>query len=448
MNPYGQQNYSGYPAETSQSPPQPAQPSNQYGAQTTYWHHPQYCVPGSAPSSSYYSGYGAQQQVPVGYTGWHVTQSPIAGAHHNTSVSAMVGAVGVGNMQQTINSHPHTYAYPYHYPLNSYIAAGPPPPPPMTPAPSFLHVQNGASISLTGTHNSLRTNRKHKSNESSQKMGPVSKMSKVNKGVEERETAKTKDIIHTCDACDKSFTSTTGYEAHCANHEKCSHPGCEFVATKKVLMTHYDTVHGDFSGSGYKTINVEGMEFRVLMGTRPEDVSKWREDRKKRFPTSASREKVAESTNAVIQSGGLVPKTRLGEKYIQKEKKKDEEIIGINARIDQNKSEKDVPVENDDKNTETKSTKSHRMCHSFRSTGSCRHGDTCHYSHDIGSDPAVGTRNHKSNKIQLPPPFAGGLRGTLLKKLLKPEVDTEESLLLQCVRYLCTHSDQFEMASA
>ena len=47
-----------------------------------------------------------------------------------------------------------------------------------------------------------------------------------------------------CEGCDKEFTQKTAYEAHCANHETCRHPGCKFSGTKKVVIAHFHGSHG------------------------------------------------------------------------------------------------------------------------------------------------------------------------------------------------------------
>lgn len=77
--------------------------------------------------------------------------------------------------------------------------------------------------------------------------------------------------------------------------------------TCQVVIAHYHAVHGKFKGSGYKMIDVEGQKFRgaqhmwnasrevspviltlydiVLLGTSPDEVKEWREQRRKKFPT-------------------------------------------------------------------------------------------------------------------------------------------------------------------
>lgn len=57
----------------------------------------------------------------------------------------------------------------------------------------------------------------------------------------------------------------------------------------QVVSTHFELTHGQFSGNGYRIIQVEvgdSMQpFKVLMGTDPKEVKQWRDERKKNWPT-------------------------------------------------------------------------------------------------------------------------------------------------------------------
>jgi hypothetical protein len=119
------------------------------------------------------------------------------------------------------------------------------------------------------------------------------------------ETNNTNNIYY-CESCDKEFTNQGSYDAHCANHEQCRHPDCTFSGTKRVVIAHYHSKHGQFSGSGFKVIEVEGQKFRVLLGTSPEEVEQWREERRKKFPTAANTEKKKVIESTVLRAGGLL----------------------------------------------------------------------------------------------------------------------------------------------
>ena len=69
-------------------------------------------------------------------------------------------------------------------------------------------------------------------------------------------------------------------------------------------MAHFHGAHGQFSGSGFKTIDVEGQQFTVLMGTSPQEVEQWRQDRRKRFPTAANAQSKEDQLAELQQAGG------------------------------------------------------------------------------------------------------------------------------------------------
>lgn len=64
--------------------------------------------------------------------------------------------------------------------------------------------------------------------------------------------------------------------------------------------------HGTFSGNGYKKIEVEGQNFKVLMGTDPEEVAEWRNQRRKKFPTRQVTEEKRAREEQRLQAGGLL----------------------------------------------------------------------------------------------------------------------------------------------
>ncbi|KAJ1403080.1 hypothetical protein B484DRAFT_405212 [Ochromonadaceae sp. CCMP2298] len=115
-----------------------------------------------------------------------------------------------------------------------------------------------------------------------------------------------------CEPCDKEFSAVTAFDAHVATHEACPHPGCPFSATKKAVSAHFHGAHGLYAGTGFKTIDVEGQRFRVLLGTSPEEVSQWRADRKRKFPTAESEQSKSQQLQELEEAGGvhLVDKRR------------------------------------------------------------------------------------------------------------------------------------------
>lgn len=123
-------------------------------------------------------------------------------------------------------------------------------------------------------------------------------------------TPKSEQIVLYCEQCDKEFKQKGAFDAHIATHEKCKQPGCTFSGTRKVVQAHFLSAHGEFSGSGYKMIDVEGQKFRVLLGTSPDEVEQWRAERRKKFPTQESIEKKILEHEELKRCGGLFPQDK------------------------------------------------------------------------------------------------------------------------------------------
>lgn len=98
-----------------------------------------------------------------------------------------------------------------------------------------------------------------------------------------------------CDACQKQFTSKETLTAHLGTHIQCNHEDCTFKATRKMLKLHWIQVHAPG-------------KMRIKLDT-PEDIAKWREERKRKYPTLANVEKKKEE-EAKRRASGQVLKTK------------------------------------------------------------------------------------------------------------------------------------------
>ena len=79
--------------------------------------------------------------------------------------------------------------------------------------------------------------------------------------------------VYYCESCDKHLPSESALDAHMKAHERCSEPACAFSGSKRAVAAHFHSAHGQFHGSGFKDVSVDGRQFRVLLGTSPEEVS-------------------------------------------------------------------------------------------------------------------------------------------------------------------------------
>lgn len=334
-----------------------------------------------------------------------------------------------------------------------------------------------------------------------------------------------------CEPCDKEFTQLIAYDAHMGTHESCKHPGCSFSATRKVVVAHFHGAHGQFSGSGYKMIDVEGQKFRVLLGQSPEEIAQWRAERRKKFPTAEQTDAKKAELDELIAAGGIEPKlNKFGKKERDNSNKtttKKRPLDGDTATSGPSKVQKVPKVgENGEEIVEDEQGEDvddaveaagaggtpERKCFQF-GRGRCRNGDKCTFSHafeplvcehfvrgfckrgfkcfnihdnqarlanketrmalknnksksvggeegtptDVTGSPTPASnisaskdanKRNKADKPQdkekkkrpgelyLPPPLDGGERGTLWKKLLEDEIQREENVVLQCLRFL------------
>lgn len=223
------------------------------------------------------------------------------------------------------------------------------------------------------------------------------------------------EIMFRCEPCDLELGSEVALESHKKSHVKCS--ACDFEGAPKVVKGHFQSVHGKFSGSGFKTVTVAipgcpVQRFRICVGNRPEDVQRWIEERKKRFPRS----RPVRSDPKVEPKAGL---STLLDGYSSSEDENDPKPPTESPHA----ADLLAPVNSSEVKS---STPQKKPCHSFVRHGSCRRGDACPYSHDqsLRKPKQPGRKqNHKTKR-------------DLLSNLLESDADRETKLSLQLIHYL------------
>ncbi|KAG4073679.1 hypothetical protein HA402_000903 [Bradysia odoriphaga] len=76
-----------------------------------------------------------------------------------------------------------------------------------------------------------------------------------------------------CEPCDRDFRSPDLLQEHKSQHQKCGIDGCKFEGHEMIVSKHIHMQHST------------GLYERLKNLDTPEDIQKWREERRKRYPT-------------------------------------------------------------------------------------------------------------------------------------------------------------------
>lgn len=96
---------------------------------------------------------------------------------------------------------------------------------------------------------------------------------------------------HWCETCDRGFPTAELLQQHNSQHQKCNIDGCQFIAHPKVITKHIQMQHSS------------GLYKKIANLNNPEDIQKWREERKKKYPTKANIEKKEAENKEKIERG-------------------------------------------------------------------------------------------------------------------------------------------------
>ncbi|KAL4708132.1 hypothetical protein ACJJTC_009911 [Scirpophaga incertulas] len=103
---------------------------------------------------------------------------------------------------------------------------------------------------------------------------------------------------HWCETCDRGFSTTELLDKHKQEHQRCNIDGCQFIAHPKIITKHIQMQHAS------------GLYKKIANLNNPEEIKRWREERKKKYPTKKNIEKKEAERQEKINRGekiGLKP---------------------------------------------------------------------------------------------------------------------------------------------
>jgi nuclear fragile X mental retardation-interacting protein 1 len=114
-----------------------------------------------------------------------------------------------------------------------------------------------------------------------------------------------------CETCDRGFRSLEQLDEHKLQHKVCGIDGCTFTGHPAVVKKHVEMQHSN------------GLFEQIKKLDTPEEISKWREERRKRYPTKSNIELRQQVQEEKMKRGEKImdPNNRFGNKRDRRQMK-------------------------------------------------------------------------------------------------------------------------------
>jgi len=258
-----------------------------------------------------------------------------------------------------------------------------------------------------------------------------------------------------CEVCDKDLKTEENMKQHFKEHIPCAFPGCKFNAHFLVIEKHIRMAHGN--GIGVISLETE------------EDIRKWREERRKNFPTKRKIEEKKNNEKARLLRGENIKskkfdsKEKRAENRIKKQKeknKKKEFKKGANTKEKRSKGLVNYDSSSSSSSEEISESESEEESEPAAKELKFTNPRLQKVSENIKAQPEYETlynnkllRSHNTNilkngkKVRYPVgsyknKFTGErempnlARPTLLEMLLKDEIRNERNQILQALHFI------------
>ncbi|KAI3650220.1 hypothetical protein MP228_004958 [Amoeboaphelidium protococcarum] len=264
----------------------------------------------------------------------------------------------------------------------------------------LMQMQNCAMPSMTVSHNNNNNNNSNNGSYKSHK-----KYTKL-------------QIPSKCSTCNLNFDNEASYQNHIKTHVKCDHDGCQFEASKRVVIQHKRDVHDTGAGIGtgrHKDNTVQSQKKRkigdncdqrneinatgVQCGDEDDsggiqvkimqdaEIEQWRAERRARYPTA---ERVAQKAEELQQSQLLqLDKTQ---EYLSRFREGPLSASSMKTNV-LSQDGGDQSQQKQSKKQKTKSTSNQKPCTVFAKQGKCKYGSRCRYSHTPLNSESPGADN-------------------------------------------------------